>query len=263
VPFSPRSAAESLPSAIEVRGATVRFGTRVIFEDLDLEVAAGEFLAVLGPNGSGKTTLLKVLLGQVPLARGTVAVAGKPIGYIPQQKSFDPDLPLRGRDLVQLGLDGNRLGPPWSSRSTRARADRALAEVRASEYAKVPIGRLSGGEQQRLRIAQALVTDPGVLLCDEPLLSLDLSYQRAVSALINERRIRAATAVVFVTHEINPIQSFVDRLLYLVGGRWAVGRPDEVLTSARLSQLYDTDIEVLNVRGRTVVIGADDDHHHV
>jgi zinc/manganese transport system ATP-binding protein len=133
-----------------------------------------------------------------------------------------------------------------------------------------PIGLLSGGEQQRLRIAQALLGDPRVLLCDEPLLSLDLQHQQAITALIDERRRRADTAVVFVSHEVNPILPIVDRVLYLVGGRWAVGTPDEVMTSARLSNLYGTDVDVFRVHGRIVVIGAPDaahgehggEHHH-
>jgi zinc/manganese transport system ATP-binding protein len=263
-------------TAIRLRDATMRFGDRVLFEHLDLAVERGEFLAVLGPNGSGKTTLLRILLGLTRLAGGTAEVDGSPpkrgshdVGYVPQQRSFDVDLPLRGRDLVRFGLDGHRRGLPFETPRSRARVDAAIRAVGAQQYADAPIGLLSGGEQQRLRIAQALTGDPKVLLCDEPLLSLDLSQQQVVSELIERRRREAATAVVFVTHEINPVLPYVDRVLYLVGGRWRVGAPAEVLTSLGLSELYGTDIDVIEVRGRIIVVGSDESaptepggHHH-
>ena len=262
---------------VALRGATLRFGERELWGGLDLEVARGEFLAVLGPNGSGKTSLVKVLLGLQRLSSGTVEVCGRSpkrgsthVGYVPQQKSFDRDVALRGRDLVRLGLDGHRWGTGLPNRSARERVDRAIAAVGATGYAEAPLGRLSGGEQQRLRIAQALLGDPSVLLCDEPLLSLDLSHQQATSALIDERRRTAGTSVLFVTHEINPILPMVDRVLYLAGSKWTIGTPEEVMTSERLSALYDTQVDVLRVRGRIVVIGAPDaahgdptgSHHH-
>jgi zinc/manganese transport system ATP-binding protein len=262
---------------VVLRDATVRFGARTLWAGLDLDVAPGEFLAVLGPNGSGKTTLLKVLLGLLRLSSGTVDVCGRTprrgsnhVGYVPQQKSFDRDVPLRGRDLVRLGLDGHRWGTGLPNRSTRARVDQAIAEVGGTDYADAPLGTLSGGEQQRLRIAQALLGNPQVLLCDEPLLSLDLQHQQATSSLIDRRRRSARTSVLFVTHEINPVLPLVDRVLYLAGGRWAIGTPDEVMTSETLSDLYGTDVDVLRVRGRIVVVGAPDaahgehdgSHHH-
>lgn len=254
--------------AVCLRGAAVRFGDRELWGGLDLDVAPGEFLAVLGPNGSGKTTLLKALLGLQPLSRGTVTVGGRAprrgsptVGYVPQQKGFDRDLPLRGRDLVRLGLDGHRWGTALPSRSRRALVDEAVAAVGATAYADAPLGLLSGGEQQRLRIAQALLSDPSVLLCDEPLLSLDLRHQREVTALVDARRRSAGSAVLFVTHEVNPVLPLVDRILYLVAGRWALGTPDEVLTSERLSALYGTQVDVLRVRGRVLVVGTPDDAH--
>jgi zinc/manganese transport system ATP-binding protein len=222
----------------------------------------------LGPNGSGKTSLVKVLLGLTPLSSGTVQVGEAPprrgscdIGYIPQQKSFDRDLPIRGIDLVRLGLDGHRWGIGLPSRRRRRRVEEAIASVGATRFARSPIGSLSGGEQQRLRIAQALVGDPQLLLCDEPLLSLDLKHQREVVELIDAQRRTSAISVLFVTHEINPIMAVVDRVLYLVGTRWAVGTPAEIFTSAKLSELYQTDVEVLDVGGRIVVVGAPDSPH--
>ena len=257
------------PSALSLRGAGLSFGRRTLWSGLDLDVAPGEFVAVLGPNGSGKTTLMRVLLGLLPLSEGEVRVAGRvprrgspEIGYVPQQQPLDPDLPLRGRDLVGLGLDGHRFGLGLGGRAERRRrVARALDEVGGSGYADSPVGRLSGGEQQRLRVAQALVGDPAVLLCDEPLLSLDLSHQRTVTGLIDERRRTADTAVLFVTHEINPVLPMVDRVLYLVDGRFRIGPTDEVMTSEVLSELYRTRVDVLRVRDRLVVVGAGDGPH--
>ncbi|MGI8414692.1 MAG: metal ABC transporter ATP-binding protein [Nakamurella sp.] len=260
--------------AIRLRGARLTFGARVLWDRLDLDIAPGEFVAVLGPNGAGKTSMLKVLLGQQPLTGGTVEIAGRParrgssrIGYVPQQRAFDPGLPMRARDLVGFGIDGHRWGLPLGPLTARGRnrrnlVDTALARVGAAGYADAPVGLLSGGEQQRLRIAQALITDPDVLLCDEPLLSLDLAHQQAVSQLIDRRRKSAGTAVVFVTHEINPILSMVDRVLYLVGGEFRVGTPDEVMTSSVLTELYGTPIDVLRAGDQIVVLGADHHQHH-
>jgi zinc/manganese transport system ATP-binding protein len=258
----------SAEPTVRLCGASLGYDARLLWQNLDLTVAPGEFVAVLGPNGSGKTSLVKVLLGLAPLSSGSVEVCGAPpkrgsnvIGYIPQQRGFDRDVPIRGIDLVRLGLDGHRWGFPLPNRQRRRLVDAAIASVGATEFAQAPVGRLSGGEQQRLRIAQALLGDPKLMLCDEALLSLDIKHQRDVVGLIDSRRLAFNTSVLFVTHEINPILPVVDRVLYLVGTRWAVGAPDEVFTSARLSDLYQTDVEVLRVRGRIVVVGPPDSPH--
>ena len=255
-------------SVVSVHDLTLRFGERVLWESLSFELEAGELLAVLGPNGTGKTSLIRILLGLLEPSAGRVTVNGRAprelrsrIGYVPQQRIFDRDLALRGRDLVRLGLDGHRWGMGWLEPAARARIDRALEEVGAAGYADAPIGRLSGGEQQRLRVAQALVSDPALLLADEPLLSLDLAYQQVITGLLDAHRRAAGTPVVFVTHDINPVLSMVDRVLYLAPGAWAIGTPDEVLTSETLSRLYDIDVDVLRVRGRVVVVGTPDDQH--
>ena len=256
---------------VSLRGASLQFGKRTLWEDLDLDIRPGEFFAVLGPNGSGKTSFLKVLLGLQDLQSGSATLGGRPvergsslIGYIPQQKSFAPDTPMRARDLVGLGVDGHRWGLRLGTSRVNRRIDGLLELVGATDYAKVPVGQLSGGEQQRLRVAQALATDPQVLLCDEPLLSLDLHHQQAVSALINKQCHDQNSAVVFVTHEINPIIDYVDRVLYLAGGRFRVGTPEEVMTTEVLSDLYGSHVEVIHANGRIVVVGLPDatTHHH-
>ncbi|MFI9201115.1 metal ABC transporter ATP-binding protein [Streptomyces sp. NPDC053048] len=256
---------------VSLRGATLAYGERVLWHDLDLDVRPGEFLAVLGPNGSGKTSLLRVLLGRRQLTAGSLTVlggaprdGGRRIGYVPQHKAPTVPTGLRARDLVRLGLDGHRWGP-LPSPASRRRVEELLTMVGAAPYADMPLGRLSGGELQCVRIAQALAADPRLLLCDEPLLSLDPHHQRSVTELVDRRRRSAGTAVVFVTHEINPVLGMVDRVLYLARGGHRVGPPDEVMTSATLSHLYGTRVDVLRVRDRIVVVGAPDDgpaHNH-
>lgn len=249
--------------ALRIRSASLSFGGRTLWRNLSLDVMPGEFLAVLGGNGTGKTSLLKTILGQQALDSGSIEFLGRPVaagsrkmGYIPQQKLLERGTPLRARDLVALGVDGHRWGLPVSSRAVRRRVDEVLDAVGATEYGSVPVSLLSGGEQQRIRVGQSIAARPRLLLCDEPLLSLDLHHQRSVSELIDAQRKATRAAVVFVTHDVNPILPFVDRVLYLAGGRFRVGPPDEVLRSEVLSYLYDTPVEVIRSRGRVAVLGA-------
>ncbi len=264
----PTSAAPA--PVLSIRGGALGFGERALWSGLDLTVEPGEFIAVLGGNGTGKTSLLRAMLGEQRLDAGEVLVDGHPahrghrrIGYIPQQKIVAPGTPLRGRDLVMLGVNGHRYGPPITTRSDRERVDALLTAVGADGFADRPLGSLSGGEQQRLRVAQSLADDPALLLCDEPLMSLDLQHQRAVSELIDRRRREHGTAVVFVTHDVNPVLAMVDRVLYLAHGRFTIGAPDEVLRDDVLSRLYGTPVEVIRSRGRVIVVGVPEgDHHH-
>lgn len=264
----PVTRGDGRPYAVELADATLAFGARTLWSGLTLAVQPGEFVAVLGPNGSGKTSLLKVLLGLLPVTSGTVSVAGSPVrrgnpdvGYIPQHRGLSAHVPLRARDLVGLGVDGHRWGVPWPSRSRSILVDDLMDQVGASSYANVPVSRLSGGEQQRLRVAHALATNPAVLLCDEPLLSLDLRHQRSVVELLHRRTRDHGSAVVFVTHEINPILAVTDRVLYITQGGLRLGTVDEVMTSRTLSQLYRSDVEVIRRGQRLIVVGAGDDEH--
>jgi zinc/manganese transport system ATP-binding protein len=253
--------------AVTLERAAVRLGGRTIWSDLSLSVANGEFLAILGPNGAGKSTLIKAVLGLLPLAAGNASVLGRPageanqlVGYLPQRRNFDAGTRIRGTDIVTLGLNGARWGIPIPGLPGRRREAARVAEVielvDATDYARKPIGELSGGEQQRLLIAQALVRRPGLLLLDEPLDSLDLPNQAAVAALVRRICQEEKVAVLLVAHDINPILSYLDRVVYIAGGTAVEGSPEQVISSETLSRLYGAPIEVLRAAdGRLVVVG--------
>lgn len=264
-----REGAETSNPVLEVRGAALQRGDRELWSGLDLTVDPGEFIAVLGPSGSGKTTLLRSILGLQPLSAGEITVAGEPvrkgnprIGYIPQQRSLAPDTSMRARDLVALGVQGSRFGFPIPHRGDRVKVDQLLESVGAAHYADRRVGLLSGGEQQRLRVGQALADEPTLLLCDEPLSNLDLANQVAITDIIDRQRRDRRAAVLFVTHDINPILGRVDRILYIAGGRFVLGTPEEVLQTRVLTELYGTPVFVLRAGDRLVVVGVPDAEPH-
>jgi zinc/manganese transport system ATP-binding protein len=237
----------------------------VIWSGATLTIDRGEFVAVLGPNGAGKSTLLRALLGLVPLSQGHASVLGGPpggrnrsIGYLPQRHDFGVGTRIRGVDLVRLGLDGDRWGLPVRGRkNAHRRVDEVIDLVGGGLYARRAIGECSGGEQQRLLIAQALVGSPAALFLDEPLDSLDLPNQTAVAALLGRISRSEEVAVVLVAHDVNPLLPYLDRVVYVAGGRVVVGRPERVITSETLSGLYGAPIEVLHASdGRIVVVGS-------
>jgi zinc/manganese transport system ATP-binding protein len=246
---------------IELVDASVALGGRTIWADASARIEDGEFVAVLGPNGSGKSTLLQVLLGLLPLRSGSATVRGD-VGYLPQRHAFDASTRVRGADLVRLGLDGARWGIPLPGRTDR-RVGETIRLVGAETFAERPIGELSGGEQQRLLIAQALVGGPELLFLDEPLDSLDLPNQVAVAALLDRICREQGMTIVLVAHDVNPLLPYLDRVVYVAGGRVLSGRPDEVITTATLTELYDAPVEVLRTSdGRLVVVGQPDVHTH-
>lgn len=255
--------------AVEFTRASARLGKRVIWQDVSLSVARGEFAAVLGPNGVGKTILLKVILGLVPAAEGEVRVLGLPpqearsrLGYLPQSRVFDPSVRVRGVDLVRLGLDGDRWGVPLPRLFGSHRPDvgdrvREVIElVGASSYANRPIGELSGGEQQRLLIAQSIVHQPELLLLDEPLSSLDYPNQMAVTALVGRISREQGITVLMVTHDVNPIIGQAQTVIYIAKKGVVSGTPTEVITSATLTRIYGSPVEVHRTSdGRLLVVG--------
>jgi zinc/manganese transport system ATP-binding protein len=257
--------------AAEILGVdqvSVTLSGRQILDQVSLTIRAGEFTGLIGPNGAGKTTLLRVILGLQRPTHGTVSVLGRPrslrsqgIGYVPQKVLLDPDMPMRARDLVALGLDGNRFGIPLPSRGRAEAVREMLHAVDADRFADSRVGNLSGGEQQRVLIAHALISRPRLLLLDEPLANLDLRSGQEVISLLARIAREQQIAVLLSAHEMNPLLPVMDRVVYLAGGRAATGTTSEVVTTEVLSRLYGHRVDVLHVHGRVLVVagpGADD-----
>jgi zinc/manganese transport system ATP-binding protein len=242
---------------LQLDGVGVRLGGRQILSDVSFAVGKGEFAAIIGPNGAGKTTLIKVILGLRPMSAGRVVKDQLAVGYVPQKIVIDTDIPLRARDVVSLGLDGHKLGLTFPSKSRREKIDQALRDVGAHDYANARVGELSGGEQQRVLIAHALVSRPRLLLLDEPLANLDLRSEQEIVALLAKLAREQEIAVLLSAHDMNPLLPVMDRIIYVANGKVASGSTDEVVTSERLTSLYGHPVDVLRVRERVVVVAGD------
>jgi zinc/manganese transport system ATP-binding protein len=264
---------------LSVQGVSVRLGGREVLRDVSFAIRPGEFTGLIGSNGAGKTTLLRVILGLQPANAGQVLIGGRPrraklrrarrgdpaqrtplIGYVPQKFLLDPDMPLRARDLVGLGIDAHRFGIPLPSRARRALIDQMLHAVDAERFADTRVGQLSGGEQQRVLIAHSLIARPKLLLLDEPLANLDLRAAQEVVTLLARIASEQQIAVLISAHEMNPLLPVMDRIVYIAGGRAASGTTAEVVRADVLSELYGSHVDVLNVHGRVLVVaGAGDE----
>jgi zinc/manganese transport system ATP-binding protein len=249
------------PEALVVDHLSVRLAGRMIIEDVGFTLARGEFCGLIGANGSGKTTLLRAILGFAKPASGQVRIGqvgesrrSAPVGYVPQKILLDPQLPLRARDVVALGLDGRRLGLPLPSKARDARVDEMLAAVGAADFAGQRIGDLSGGQQQRILVAHALVRRPQLLLLDEPLANLDVRSAAEIVALLRRLCDAYQVAVLLSAHDMNPLLAYMDRIVYLANGHAASGKTDEVVRTDVLSRLYGHPIDVVHVRDRVVVM---------
>jgi zinc/manganese transport system ATP-binding protein len=259
-----------LAEELAVTGLSVTLGGRQVLNGVTFELARGAFCGLIGSNGSGKTTLLRAILGFQAPSGGAVRTPGRAIGYVPQKIQFDSDMPLRARDLVALGLDGNRLGLPWPSKPKARLVDEMLAAVDATSFADQRIGNLSGGQQQRILMAHALIRRPKLLLLDEPLANLDIRAVAEIVALLRRVCIEQGITVLVSAHDMNPLLGVMDRIVYLANGRAASGRTEDVVRTEVLSALYGYHIDVIKVHGRVLVIAGggeelahDDLHVHV
>jgi zinc/manganese transport system ATP-binding protein len=266
-------------NAVEFRDVTLELGGRPVLAGVSLEIAASEFVGVLGPNGAGKTTLMRAILGLLPASRGSIQALGRAaargnaaIGYMPQLRSAVGITRLSGWEFVAGVVNGHRLGMPFLDRAARAEVDRVLDLVGAGELARRPLGETSGGERQRMLLAQALIGRPRLLLLDEPLMNLDPHHQRTMVELVKSLQTELGITVLFSAHELNPLLGALDRVLYLGRGQAALGTVEEVITGPVLSRLYGSDIDVVRLRGRIFVMsGGHDverdahrhDHEHV
>jgi zinc/manganese transport system ATP-binding protein len=261
---APETAAAS--DLLLVDGVSVALDGRPILTDVSFRVAAGEFTGLIGSNGVGKTTLLRVILGLLTPSSGRVLVAGAPrsrrnplIGYVPQQATLDPDMPVRARDLVGLGIDGHRAGLPLPSAKRRGQIDEMLAAVGATHVGDARVGNLSGGEQQRILIAHALISRPRLLLLDEPLANLDISSEQEIIELLSRIAREQRIAVLISTHDMNPLLPVMDRIVYVARGKVASGPTSEIVTTEALSRLYGHHVDVINVHDRVLVVAGRDD----
>ncbi len=249
------------PEALAVDRVSVSFSGQAVLRDVSFTLRQGAFCGLIGANGSGKTTLLRTVLGFHKPERGRVRVGGgkdlRSIGYVPQKIALDPYVPLRARDLVALGLDGHRLGLPLPSKRRREVVDRMLRAVAADGFADRRVGDLSGGQQQRVMIAHALVRHPKLLLLDEPLANLDVRSIAEVVALLRAIAAEHGITVLISAHDMNPLLSSMDRIVYLAHGRAISGSTEEVVRGEVLSGLYGYAIDVVRIHGRVLVIAAE------
>jgi zinc/manganese transport system ATP-binding protein len=258
------------PPILSVDGINVWLSGREILHDVSFRIEAGEFTGLIGSNGAGKTTLLRVILGMEVPTSGRVLVSGRPrshrnplIGYVPQKILLDPDMPLRARDVVGLGLDGHRFGLPHRSLAQKELIGEMLDAVDATSFADARIGNLSGGEQQRVLIAHALISRPRLLLLDEPLANLDIRSELEVVDLVARIATEQQIAVLISAHDMNPLLPVMDRVVYVAAGRVASGTTEEVVTTEALSQLYGHHVDVVHVNERILVVaGRDTAAHH-
>lgn len=257
-------------SAIEFENVSIALGGRQILSGVSFSIEQGQFVGLLGPNGAGKTTLLRTILGLLKVESGKISVLGSEpqrgnaaIGYIPQWRHTAAQLNFTGFELLLSAHSGKRWGLPVASREDHKAVEASLERVGARELARRPLSEMSGGERQRLFVAQALVGEPQLLLFDEPLISLDPAHQRSIVELVRDISRERNIAVLFSAHEVNPLLPAIDKVLYLGHGKAAIGSIDEVVNGPVLSALYNTSVQVFRVEGRIFVVaeGSELDGH--
>jgi zinc/manganese transport system ATP-binding protein len=256
-------------NVVELDHVTIGISGRNVLSDVSFAIRAGEFIGVLGPNGAGKTTLMRAILGLLPTREGSLHVFGRApqrgdpaIGYLPQVRTVLPDLRVRGLDFIGSSLHGECWGIPSLSAPDRRMIEDTLESVGARDLARRPLSDMSGGERQRLLLAQALLGSPKLLLLDEPLISLDQRHQEVVIDVVRKVCRERNITVLFSAHELNQLLGTLDRVLYLGNGKAALGTVDEIVTAPVLSQLYGTEINVLRADGHIFVMSRGHDVEH-
>jgi zinc/manganese transport system ATP-binding protein len=261
----------NLENIINANKLSAGYGKTTVWSNASFKVSRGEFVAVLGPNGAGKSTLFKLLLGiQQPLS-GTLTVNGiepkrgsSQIGYVPQRRGISSQTTLSAGELVKLGYNGHKLGFNLSNKHINTKIEEVLGQVDAKDLAEKSLGQLSGGELQRIFLAQALIGQPEILLLDEPLANLDLRRENELVLLVKKLAIEHNITVLLIAHDLNPLISVIDSVIYVANGQVVSGETDNILTSEMLSKLYKSQIEVLkDSAGRIVIVGSHGVEHHV
>ncbi|MFE9253606.1 metal ABC transporter ATP-binding protein [Streptomyces sp. NPDC006879] len=210
---------------ISMRSVTAALGSRPVLRGVDLRVARGEVVALLGANGSGKSTAVRAVVGQVPLSGGEISLFGTDqkrfrswsrVGYVPQRTTAASGVPATVREVVSAGrLARSRFG--MLGRADRAAVTRALALVDMGQHAESSVNALSGGQHQRVLIARALAGEPELLIMDEPMAGVDLANQEVLAAAVREQ-VSAGTTVLLVLHELGPLEPLIDRAVVLRDG---------------------------------------------
>lgn len=250
---------------VRVSGVDAAYARSTVLRAIDLTVARGEFVGLVGPSGAGKTTLLRLLTGGVEVRRGDVevlgqrVVSGRPplgVGYVPQLGTVDPDFPLTVREVVLLGDAASSSPLPWFSRDEKRRADVLLERLGIGTLAQRPIAELSGGQRQRMFLARALARRSELLLLDEPTSGVDLATRAEVLRLLGELHHDGLT-VVLTTHDLNFVASHLPRMVCVNASVVADGRPRDVLTEDVLTRTYGPGLRVVvDEHGHPVVTDA-------
>jgi iron complex transport system ATP-binding protein len=249
---------------IELTNVTVRLGGRPVVDEVDLDVGAGEWVALIGPNGAGKTTLLRAIAGLVPYA-GSVVLDDRParelrrselarlLALVPQEPSTPPWMTVG--EYVLMGRTPH-LGPlAKEGRRDREAAAQALARLDLVGYEDRRLGTLSGGEKQRVVVARALAQDASIVLLDEPTASLDIGHQQQALELLDLLRGESGLTLVAAMHDLTLAAQYADRMVLLDAGRIvAQGAPADVLTETLIATHYGASIDVVPVEGRVAVI---------